>query len=313
MDNVNFLKKKKMKKNQETKKIKGLKITFDSDNMIIYNSYLIKDVDKMNIILLEALAKTQYYIYNRKIQSFIHQWLFSNRLYKLHLFRKKKSTNCLFKGQNKWYKNLFYFIFSFSIKRLFLKINRSTKSVRIKIQEKKYDEYLLNHKSNIKKAYDEMHECSMIYQLGGEELFDELFTRVLTHDLSKYSKIEYNAYRQHFFPIDKHEFEISQKKYKLAWEHHWKNNPHHWQFRQNKTSFDIYDRKQVLDVLENVLDWMAMGYQFNDRPYQYYEKNKNHIKLCEQEQKFLEHIIYDGIDRKYIQEEIENGKREPRK
>ena len=57
---------------------------------------------------------------------------------------------------------------------------------------------------------------------------------------------------------------------------------------------------------------MAMGYKFNDRPYQYYENNKNNITLCEDERKYLEDLIYNVIDIDYIQKEDsdDNGTRE---
>ena len=45
---------------------------------------------------------------------------------------------------------------------------------------------------------------------------------------------------------------------------------------------------------------MAMGYKFNDRPYQYYIKNQDHIILNEDERKFLEHIIFDCVDKDYL-------------
>ena len=55
-----------------------------------------------------------------------------------------------------------------------------------------------------------------------------------------------------------------------------------------------------------------MGYKFNDRPYQYYENNKNNITLCEDERKYLENLIYNVIDIDYIQKEDsdDNGTRE---
>ena len=55
-----------------------------------------------------------------------------------------------------------------------------------------------------------------------------------------------------------------------------------------------------------------MGYKFNDRPYQYYENNKNNITLGEDERKYLEDLIYNVIDIDYIQKEDsdDNGTRE---
>ena len=45
---------------------------------------------------------------------------------------------------------------------------------------------------------------------------------------------------------------------------------------------------------------MAMGYHFNDRPYQYYIKNQDYIILNNEERKFLEHIIFDCVDKNYL-------------
>ena len=143
------------------------------------------------------------------------------------------------------------------------------------------------------------------------EKINALWERVLVHDESKYSEEEFIPYRKNFFPINAEEKENNKLDFDKAWEHHWKNNSHHWQYRKNKTSFNKDNKEEVLDVLENVLDWMAMGYKFNDRPYQYYENNKNNIVLCDDERKYLEDLIYNIIDIDYINKEVsDNGTRE---
>ena len=45
------------------------------------------------------------------------------------------------------------------------------------------------------------------------------------------------------------------------------------------------------------MDWLAVGYTVNDRPYQYYEENKDEIILPQPEKDFIEKIIYEGIDK----------------
>ena len=60
----------------------------------------------------------------------------------------------------------------------------------------------------------------------------------------------------------------------------------------HKTDFDKKDPVQVVDVLENVCDWLAVGYTYKNRPFQYYEKHKNVIELCPAEKEFFEYIIY---------------------
>ena len=86
--------------------------------------------------------------------------------------------------------------------------------------------------------------------------------------------------------------------------HHYDINAHHWQHRRHNTEFNKNDPEQVVNVLENICDWIAVGYTYKNRPYQYYEKHKDVIELCPEERAFFEHIIYDGVDKKYIMMEI---------
>lgn len=55
------------------KKIKGLKINYKEDNLKIIDSYQITNIDKMKIILEEALNKTIIYITDRSIDSLINE------------------------------------------------------------------------------------------------------------------------------------------------------------------------------------------------------------------------------------------------
>ena len=293
----------------EERKIYGLKVIYTSKVMIIKDSYKIKNPDKMKDFLKIALNKTEEYYTDRSYKSLINEWISHNHLYSLHLFRKH-TKDCDFENKQNFLLTISYFILGLSFRKIKNKIKQKKKKKAIKKQEKAYLKYIENHKENIYKAFDEMKECSIVYQLGGDDLLNALFRRVVEHDNSKYSLQEFDAYRKNFFPISQQEKEENKKDFEKAWEHHWRHNPHHWQYRQNKESFNRNNEEEVLDVLENVLDWMAMGYQFNDRPYQYYENNKENIKLCNEEKAFLEYIIYEGIDAEYIKEEKENGTRE---
>ena len=89
------------------------------------------------------------------------------------------------------------------------------------------------------------------------------------------------------------------ENFSKAWQHHYDNNPHHWQHRRLNTDFDKKDLTQVVNVLENVCDWLAVGYLYKNRPYQYYEKHKDVIELCPAEKEFFEHILY-SLDKKEI-------------
>ena len=280
----------------EETKIKGIKITYTEDYMTFKDSFQISNIDKMKIILKEALEKTTIYTTKRNINSLIDEWIAHNILYKLHLFRKH-TQNSNFKKKIKKRVALCYFLLSvpFKIKHGYSKF---FKELKIKRKEKQYKKYIQHHLKNIQIAYqEEIVNNPNTYLLIDKELLKKLYKRVLTHDKSKYSMEEFNAYRKNFYPINNKEKEENKKDFEKAWEHHWNNNSHHWEYRQNKQYFNINNDEEVLDVLENILDWIAMGYKFKDRPTDYYEKNKDKIILCDKERAYLEHVLYDIIQK----------------
>lgn len=291
----------------ETAKVKGLKINYIISSMVIEDAYQIRGIDKMKAILDEALIRTEDFTTSRTMKSLINEWLVHNNFYRLHLFRKKHK-NITFRDTQNIFSYIYYAILSFPNKIKY-GISNIKKEIKTKKKIKEYKKYIEEHKANVEKAYEEIKNNTAMYQLLGQDLMNELYNRVLEHDNSKYSTEEFDAYRKNFFPINQQEKEDNKVAFDKAWKHHWRTNSHHWQYRQNKKSFDKEDNEQVLDVVENVLDWMAMGYKFNDRPYQYYENNKEHIILNEEEKKFLEYIIYKCIDVEYIDKETENGTR----
>lgn len=290
-------------------KVKGLKIFYSNKDLNIIDSYQICNIKKMESILTDALEKADEYNTHRTMDSLINEWITHNLFYKLHLFRKS-TKDCNFESEQKIIIKIICFIFS-RISKIKYFIKKIKNNIKIKKQTKLYIKYIVEHKKNIEKAFEEMRENSLIFQRYDDDILDALWERVLVHDESKYSEEEFIPYRKNFFPINAEEKENNKLDFDKAWEHHWKNNSHHWQYRKNKTSFNKDNKEEVLDVLENVLDWMAMGYKFNDRPYQYYENNKNNIILCDDERKYLEDLIYNIIDVNYINKEVsDNGTRE---
>ena len=290
-------------------KVKGLKIFYSNKDLNIIDSYQICNIKKMENILTDALEKADEYNTHRTMDSLINEWITHNLFYKLHLFRKH-TKDCNFESEQKIIIKIICFIFS-RVSKIKYFIKKIKDNIKIKKQTKLYIKYIVEHKKNIEKAFEEMKENSLIFQRYDDDILDALWERVLVHDESKYSEEEFIPYRKNFFPINAEEKENNKSDFDKAWEHHWKNNSHHWQYRKNKTSFNKDNKEEVLDVLENVLDWMAMGYKFNDRPYQYYENNKNNIILCDDERKYLEDLIYNIIDVDYINKEVsDNGTRE---
>jgi hypothetical protein len=95
-------------------KVHSLKIETDKDNLKIENSYVIKSKEKMELILNDIFKKLDLWNFktDRNIKSLIKQWRFYNRLYKLHLFRKKTGS-CNFKAKKNSIMEIIYSILGF--------------------------------------------------------------------------------------------------------------------------------------------------------------------------------------------------------
>ena len=170
------------------------------------------------------------------------------------------------------------------------------------IKERQYKKYINEHLEYIDKAFEEMVMCPDMAWIGWETgLHADLYDQIKVHDESKWSVEEFEPYRKNFYPINDEEKALNEEDFETAWKHHYRNNRHHWECRQyDECPNGKLTKEQQIDCLENVIDWMAMGYKFNDRPYQFYEKNKDKISLPEAERNFIEKVIYEGVDKKYI-------------
>lgn len=176
------------------------------------------------------------------------------------------------------------------IKKFFLKRKK----------EEEFREFIHDHKINILRAFYEMINCKEIENIIYEpEILFKLWFRALEHDDSKYCEGEFDAYRAHQFPIDIQEKRLNELYYLKARDHHITTNRHHWQARINDSNEELTIEQKV-DCLENIIDWMAVGYALNDRPYQYYESIKDEISLPDKQREFMEKIIYEGVDKKYV-------------
>ncbi len=180
-------------------------------------------------------------------------------------------------------------------------MNRFIYNIIKKIKEKEYIKYIENHKFLIEQAFDEMVMCPDMQWLTWEFYHVDLYDRIKNHDNSKYEIEEFDAYRKNYYPVNEEEKELNKEDFEKAWKHHYESNRHHWQCRQFDNCKDNkLSKEQILDCLENICDWMAVGYDKGDRPYQFYETIKDKIKLPQEEIDFLEKVIYEGVDKKYI-------------
>ena len=271
-------------------KIKGLKILFSDDIINIYDSYQINNKEKMESIINDVEDKMDYCLITRDIKSITREWAGRNRLYRLK-FCKNKMKDFKITNEENIFKRILFYLIGFQQTKFVEKMKNIIKKIATHIQEERYMRYIMKHRRNMADAYKEMTSFPEILELGNEVLI-MLKQRVVLHDITKLMNDEFDAYRKHFFPINKKEKENNLENFNRAWQHHYDVNAHHWQHRRHKTDFDKKDPVQVVDVLENVCDWLAVGYTYKNRPFQYYEKHKNVIELCPAEKEFFEYIIY---------------------
>lgn len=160
-----------------------------------------------------------------------------------------------------------------------------------KIQKtREYLDYVERHIKNVQKAWqliqDKCPRSSDFYFHGDDVEWHLINDDVVNHDASKLSASEFTQYRQWFFPAEGEEKDRS--LFKQAWEHHKENNRHHWQTWTAKHSNDQYASAYVTMM---VIDWVAMGFEFGDTAKEYYEKNKDEIKLPEWAIKYMYRIF----------------------
>ena len=140
-------------------------------------------------------------------------------------------------------------------------------------RETAYKMYIIDHKNNVKKAFN---EYGLFLSRELEVPLSELTELVDNHDLSKFEDEEFYGYLHHFYPDDNDE--VYKDEFDMAWSHHIHNNPHHpeywvlYNFNDNIIKVFNMDNKYIAEM---ILDWIAMGYSKNNKAYDYYEKNKD--------------------------------------
>ena len=165
----------------------------------------------------------------------------------------------------------------------------------------KYLKYLLKHKYYVAK------EC---FKQG-------LFWRGLVHDLSKFSPLEWKAYRNYFygeyieynrFPqMAKYEFDcwaVSKEgvseAFDYAWLNHQHKNPHHWQhwvLKEDSGNVKIM-RMPTQYAVEMVCDWIGAGIAITGKREAnlWYEKNKDKMQLHEETRILVEGVLADAFN-----------------
>lgn len=142
-----------------------------------------------------------------------------------------------------------------------------------------YREYVKEHISNVKKVWGVFEGILNTIYADNIQLL-EIEQQIQAHDASKYSMLEFTAYRQKFFTAD--EEEKNDARFHAAWVHHIANNPHHWEYWVSFKNGKPYPCEMSLSsVVEMLCDWTAMSVKFNNVPSDWFEENRTNIILHE--------------------------------
>ncbi|MDD2300071.1 MAG: DUF5662 family protein [Fermentimonas sp.] len=161
-----------------------------------------------------------------------------------------------------------------------------------KIMSYLYDQYLTNHKSNVKKGFDWIRDN--LPELMNQE-FDLEHQMCFAHDHSKTEKDEYDAYDAYFYGGNK-SYSVVQD-FNKAWLLHIHRNPHHWQYwiliNDNPEEGEILIEMSYNYILEMICDWWAFSWSKGNlnEIFPWYEQRKNYIKLHPNSRDTVEFIL----------------------
>ena len=124
--------------------------------------------------------------------------------------------------------------------------------------------------------------------------------RGLTHDLSKYSLLEFFSSAKYFqgdrSPIDA---EKQARGYSLAWQHHKGHNPHHWEYWIDNVGTRANNpiKMPYKYVIEMLCDFIGAGKVYSkdkwtkDEPWNYHLKVRDSRIIHPETRKLLEHLL----------------------
>ena len=168
----------------------------------------------------------------------------------------------------------------------------SNESKQLEERIKRYDSYIIEHQNNVSKAFDKFSDKIMetLDEISIEEM-EELRKNIEFHDESKYSKEEFEPYRNWFYPVKGEE--KNKLAYDKAWLHHLHNNPHHWQYWVNINDDGSVEAIEMDEtaLVELFCDWVGMSYKFHSNPNDFYNERKDGIVLAPLTRKKLEALL----------------------
>ena len=163
-----------------------------------------------------------------------------------------------------------------------------------------YDQYLTQHKANVKKGFDWIRENLPELVIGE---YDYEWQIGMAHDASKTNPDEYEAYDAYFYGGNR-SYAVVQA-FNKAWLMHIHRNPHHWQhwvlINDEPDEGEILIEMPYNYILEMICDWWALSWAKGDLTeiFKWYEEHKDYIKLHEASRRAVE------INLRIIKEKLE--------
>lgn len=171
---------------------------------------------------------------------------------------------------------------------------------------REYDNYIQQHKDNVRKGYEWM--TVYIPHLMPRGLIDAV-DNIVNHDESKNEPDEYFAYDKYFYGKNK-SYQVMQD-FNLAWLRHIHRNPHHWQ-HWILINDDPKEGEIILDmplnyIIEMICDWWAFSWNKGDLTeiFKWYDEHKDYIKLSPKTRKTVEDIL-EQIKTKLSESDTQN-------
>jgi len=166
-----------------------------------------------------------------------------------------------------------------------------------------YCDYVEEHLHNVAEAWVILQTAlKNEKQIWNDHDFWYIHNMIQNHDLSKMDAAEFVQYAEWFFGTYGSNYDLiddggkgqkthvsARAAFSEAWEHHKTCNPHHWQ-NWTKTA-EQFPGEASCHVICMVADWIAMGMKFGDTAEEYYEREKDKIRLPEWAVEFLHRIF----------------------
>lgn len=155
-----------------------------------------------------------------------------------------------------------------------------------------YDEYLIQHRQNVRRGYDWLSE-------NLPELLKDSSTAgwqtEFAHDKSKDEMDEYEAYDRYFYGRNRSYAVVAD--YQRAWLLHLHRNPHHWQhwvlINDDPEEGIIVLEMPYNYIIEMICDWWAFSWAKEDLTeiFKWYEEHSKYIQLAPNTRKTVERIL----------------------